>query len=127
MKNPSDPRHKKRIVLLKKLFSWSFQKQTVKNQSIQKIIKKLPQIDKIIAESAPQFPIEQINKIDLAVLRLAIWELLFFKKTPYKVVIDEAVELAKQYGGERSSQFINGVLGSIVKKYVSSIRKKTKN
>ena len=53
---------------------------------------------------------------ELAALRLAIWELIFKKqKEPYKVIIDEAVEIAKEYGSETSGSFVNGVLGSIVK------------
>jgi len=87
-----------------------------------KIVKKLKEIDKIIEESAPQFPISQINKIDLAVLRLATWELLFAKTAPYKVIIDEAIELGKKYGSEKSSKFINGVLGTVVKEYVPQVK-----
>lgn len=119
MKTASDPRHKKRKETVKELFSWSFRKQKAQNQVAKKIIKNLKKIDKTIRESAPQFPIEQINKVDLAILRLATWELILAKTAPYKVVIDEAVELAKEYGSENSPGFINGVLGTVVKKYVS--------
>ena len=70
----------------------------------------------MIAQNAPAWPIEQINPVDLATLRLAIYELLYKKKKePYKVIIDEAVEIAKDYGTETSGSFINGVLGAIVK------------
>ncbi len=76
---------------------------------------KLPVIDKIITKYAPEWPLEKINKVDLAILRLAIYELLT-KNAPYKVIINEAVEIAKTYGSQNSSSFINGVLGKIVEK-----------
>ncbi|MBI1982106.1 MAG: transcription antitermination factor NusB, partial [Candidatus Levybacteria bacterium] len=64
--------------------------------------------------AAPEFPIGKINKVDLAVLRLAVFELLVERKEPQKVIIDEAIELAKEYGGETSPSFINGALGNIL-------------
>lgn len=67
-------------------------------------------------EAAPKWPIEKINRIDLAILRLAVWELFYKRKTPPKVAIDEAIELAKEFGAENSPSFINGVLGTIFKK-----------
>ena len=70
--------------------------------------------NKKIAEAAPQWPTEKLNKIDLAILRLATHELQD-TKTPPKVVIDEAVELAKEFGSESSPSFVNGVLGTILK------------
>lgn len=73
-------------------------------------------IDKAIETSAPQFPVDKISKIDVAVLRLAVYELLFEKSQPQKVIIDEAIELAKEFGGDKSPSFINGVLGHILKK-----------
>lgn len=119
MKTSSDPRHKRRERVIKELFSWSFQKQKCQEPLTKAVIKKLEEIDKIIEESAPQFPIEQINKIDLAILRIAIFEMVFGKTAPYRVIIDEAVELAKKYGSEKSSKFINGALGAVVKKHGS--------
>ncbi len=77
------------------------------------IFRKRQKIDKIIGKAAPEFPIDKINKIDLAILRLAVFELAIEKKEPPKVIIDEAIELAKEYGGETSPQFINGALGNI--------------
>ena len=62
------------------------------------------------------FPISKIAKIDVAILRLAVYELIFEKNTPPKVIIDEAIELAKEYGSDSSPSFVNGVLGSIYKK-----------
>lgn len=72
----------------------------------------MKKIDKIITKAAPAWPIDKINKIDLAILRFAVYELME-KVTPQKVVIDEAVEIAKEYGSESSSSFVNGVLGTI--------------
>jgi N utilization substance protein B len=118
MKIPKDPRHKAREKIIKELFGWSFQQEiVVKNKTVKEIIKKIKKIDKIIAKAAPQWPIEQINRIDLAILRLAIWELLIARREPQKVIIDEAVELAKTYGGEKSPAFINGALGAVLKSY----------
>lgn len=116
MKTPHDPRHKKREKAIKNLFRWSFQKdQKIKNELVLMIIKNLKKIDAIITKAAPEWPAEQINKIDLAILRLAVYELNILAKEPPKVIIDEAVELAKAYGSEKSSSFINGVLGTILK------------
>jgi len=74
-----------------------------------------PQIDKIIEKSAPEWPLEQITIVDRNVLRIGIFELLFGdkKEVPPKVAINEAIELAKNYGGESSGRFVNGVLGTI--------------
>lgn len=69
--------------------------------------------DAMIAPAAPEWPIDQIAKMDLTILRLAIYELMIKREVPPKVVINEAVELAKSFGGENSSRFINGVLGTI--------------
>ncbi len=77
-------------------------------------------LDQHIARSAQEFPIEKINKADLAILRLAVYELLIERKEPTNVIIDEAIELAKEYGGETSPGFINGTLGSIVQYEKSS-------
>ena len=113
MKTKSDPRHQRRIHLIQQLFSYNINPKG-KYLDIQKIIKILPQINKLIVKSAPEWPIEKINKIDLAILRLAIFELLFSKNVPTKVAIDEAVELAKEYGAKSSAGFINGVLGKVI-------------
>ena len=79
------------------------------------IISHLHDIDELIKTNAPKWPIDKINQVDLAILRSAIWELRFQTKTPPKVVIDEAVELAKEFGTDTSSSFVNGCLGSIIK------------
>lgn len=120
MKTKFDPRHKKREKTIQDLFAFSFKKnQPPKTEVGKKIFKSIQKIDQIITESAPEWPLEQINKIDLAILRLAIWELIIKKKEPPKVIIDEAIELGKTYGSEKSSSFINGVLGTVFKKWTS--------
>ncbi|MDO8567613.1 MAG: transcription antitermination factor NusB [Dehalococcoidales bacterium] len=70
-------------------------------------------IDENLRKYATAWPVEQIAIIDRNILRLAIWEILFDNKVPVKVSINEAVELAKSYGGDSSAKFVNGVLGSI--------------
>jgi transcription antitermination protein NusB len=114
MKYKKDPRHTKRQIIVQNLFSWSFNPK--KNRKIEEITQNLDVIDKLIQAHANEWPIQQIAKLDLAILRLALYELVIVKKEPVKVIIDEAVELAKEYGGETSPSFINGVLGSIVQK-----------
>jgi N utilization substance protein B len=71
------------------------------------------QIDANIKKFAPTWPIAQISVIDRNILRLAIFEILFDNKTPIKVAINEAVELAKNFGSDSSPRFINGVLSSV--------------
>jgi len=79
------------------------------------IMSSLNKIDPIIEKAAPEWPIEQITIIDRNILRLGVYELLFGdpEEVPPKVAINEAIELAKTFGGESSSRFINGVLGTI--------------
>lgn len=74
------------------------------------------QIDAIISPAAPDWPIEQIAKIDKAILRIGVYELAIERTVPPKVAINEAVELAKAFGGENASKFVNGVLGTIYRK-----------
>ncbi|MGA2910637.1 MAG: transcription antitermination factor NusB [Candidatus Microgenomates bacterium] len=114
MKTPTDPRHLRRREAVKALFAETFTVQPNLPELVQKILKQQDKIDKLIREAAPEWPIDKLNKIDLAVLRLAVYE-LENEDTPPKVVIDEAVELAKEFGSESSSSFINGVLGTIYK------------
>lgn len=113
MKNPLDPRHKKRQKLVEDLFRKEFHDQPIDSKASD-IFSQINFIDKNIQKAAPEFPIEKINKADLAILRLAIYELLIEKKQPPKAIIDEAIELAKEYGGETSPSFVNGALGNIV-------------
>jgi N utilization substance protein B len=115
MKSSKDPRHKRRQKAVKDLFAYSFKKDQSASEGAQNIIDKIKEIDKLISKSAPAWPINKLNKIDLAILRLATYE-IEFTDTPPKVAIDEAVEIAKEYGGESSPSFINGVLGNILVK-----------
>ena len=114
MKTATDPRHLRRREAVKVLFAETFASQPELPELAQKILKKKEDLDRQIQEAAPAWPIDKLNKIDLAILRLAVYE-LENETTPPKVVIDEAVELAKEYGSESSSSFVNGVLGTIYK------------
>lgn len=75
----------------------------------------LKAIDKKISSNLRGWKLSRISYVDKNILRFAIYEILFFKKTPIKVSVNEAVELAKKYGGEESYKFINGVLGNLIK------------
>lgn len=113
MKTPYDPRHKKRQKIIEEIFKIEFHKQKVGKET-EKILPFFETIDSKIKNAAKEFPVDKINKIDLAILRLAVYELLIEKKEPKKVIIDEAIELAKEYGGDTSPAFINGALGAII-------------
>lgn len=113
MKTSSDPRHKSRIERVQSLFAHSFQSSTSK--SLAGILEHLAVIDETISHAAPEWPLNKINRIDLAILRQGTYELLFDKSVPPKVVIDESVEIGKTYGGDSSPSFVNGVLGTILK------------
>lgn len=121
MKTANDPRHLNRQHLVQELFKNGFHKQSVSPKA-QEIVKHLPFLDEKIKKAAPEFPLDKINRVDLAILRLATYELLIVKKEPTNVIIDEAVELGKEFGGQSSPSFINGALGNIV-----SHEKSTKN
>ena len=84
------------------------------------VVKKKTIIDEIIEKAAPDWPIEKISVVDRNILRLGLYELLFGDRTqvPPKVAINESIELAKSFGGENSSKFINGVLGGVYKELV---------
>jgi N utilization substance protein B len=81
---------------------------------------KLDLIDKIIEKTAPEWPINQINPLDRNILRIGIFELLYESKdeVPPKVAINESIELAKNFGGENSRKFVNGVLGTIYRELI---------
>lgn len=113
MKTSFDPRHVRRQKLVQELFAIDFHNKQGSKQAQEIYIHK-NSIDEKIKNAATEFPIEKINKIDLAILRLGIYELTIEKKEPEKVIIDEAIELAKEYAGETSPSFINGVLGKIM-------------
>ncbi len=114
MKTALDPRHQKRQTATQELFAWAFKKQKTSSELTKKVLENLEIIDKTVAENAPEFPLDRINGVDLAILRLAIYELMIARTEPVKVIIDEAIELAKEFGGENSPSFINGVLGKVL-------------
>ena len=153
MKKSHDKRHVARIIALQALFEWSFNSTNIEqiaqrdlqldlSEELEKEPKKeidtelvtfllkgttdnLDAIDKIIEKAAPEWPLPQIAKVDLEILRISIFELYIARSVPPKVAIDEAVELAKQFGGENSSKFINGVLGTVVKELMPEVSEKT--
>ncbi len=88
--------------------SGGFSKELVKE-----VVKNLTEIDDCIKKYAPQWPLKQITLVDRNIIRLGIFELIFLRQTPPKVVINEAIEMAKTFGGRTSGKFVNGVLGAI--------------
>ncbi len=142
MKSKADPRHAARKLALSSIFCWLFSepqeeetldlcKKLLEDPSVdlnltQNIVagvkKHKKEIDEIIKQCATDWPLDKISKVDLVVLRISIFELLYDnKKVPEKVAIDEAVELAKEFGNDTSSKFVNGVLGTVV-----DLKKETK-
>lgn len=136
MKRATDPRHLARVLALQELFSKDFNKDSINTDIIpltelieldeiteydtklyekikEGVIDNNTEIDSIITKYAPQWPLDQIKLVDLQILRIAIFEGFIGKITPPKVALDEAIEIAKEFGGETSSKFINGVLGAI--------------
>ncbi|MBI2641578.1 transcription antitermination factor NusB [Candidatus Roizmanbacteria bacterium] len=114
-----DPRHLKRIETLQNLFAFSFRKVKTNlpypdDERTKGILKHIEKIDRSIEKFAKRYPLDLIAKTDLAILRLSIYELTFEKKIPQKVVIDEAIELAKEFSGEKSYGFINAILGKVL-------------
>jgi transcription antitermination protein NusB len=97
-------------------------KQFIK-QLVEGVKKHQEDIDSIIRPVAPDWPIEQIARMDRITLRIGVYELLHDKSVPPKVVINEAVELAKAFGGENSSKFINGVLGTVLRNQEEKTKK----
>ncbi|MFN4212433.1 MAG: transcription antitermination factor NusB [Microgenomates group bacterium] len=111
-----DIRHQRRIKIVQQLYAYSFFSQQPIDKfhlKTKKIIEKKDQLNSQIEKFAPRFPLKKIARVDLAILQLAIYELTIEKKEPPKVIINEAVELAKELGSERSYAFINAVLGKI--------------
>lgn len=137
MKVKADPRHNSRRLALSSIFCWLFNdteaeacalisKEHLEESDIDETLVKhivdgvktnLDEIDRIIGESAPEWPLDKISKVDLVILRIAIFEILFGKRAPVRVAIDEAIEVAKEYGNDTSHKFVNGVLGTVVEKY----------
>jgi len=83
------------------------------------VVDKSEEIDKLITTFAPQWPLDQITNVDRNVLRIGTYELKFSENIPSKVAINEAIELAKSFGGESSGRFVNGVLGAVYKDMVA--------
>jgi len=131
-------RHLSRSIAMQALYEWDFRGQeagqleeitsrTIEEfgpgleesnfvqQIVKGVIKHLPKLDKIIEKAAPEWPLEQITIVDRNILRIGLYELIFGNReeVPPKVAINEAVELAKTFGGESSGKFINGVLGTV--------------
>ncbi len=133
-------RHLSRSIVLQTLFEWDLNAidkkeiRTVLDRNVDEfaenktdtpfmaklldgVLGKQPELDQVIEKAAPEWPIDRISPVDRNILRLGLYELLFAdrKEVPAKVAINEAIELAKQFGGENSSRFVNGVLGAVYK------------
>jgi len=131
-------RHLARTIAMQSLFMWDFNGRKDKDLSeivkgnffyfapsfndngfVKKIVKgvidNLPEIDKAIVKYATEWPLDQITIVDRNVLRIGVFELLLAGDIPPKVAINEAIEIAKAFGGESSGKFVNGVLGAIFK------------
>lgn len=126
-------RHLSRTIAMQSLYEWDFHPEKpileiaqrvaepVKkdidfeylNRVVSGAVKSAQEHDQLITQAAPEWPIDQISVIDKSILRLAAYELLNDLDIPPKVAINEAVEIAKTFGGENSSKFINGVLGTL--------------
>ena len=117
----SDQRHDRRIKLMQDLFACTFNEENTRiclaekpaDSTVVTIIKNLANIDAKIKQAAPERPLEEINKVDLSILRLIVHE-SDTKKTPKKVLLNEAIELAKYFSAENSPGFVNGVLAKII-------------
>jgi len=95
---------------------FNFQEKLFFQELVQNILKNIKKIDSFILQYAPQWPVEKITIIDRNILRIGVFELLISAQAPPKVIINEAIEIAKLFGSETSSKFINGVLGAIYEK-----------
>ena len=100
-----------------KEFGPGLEDQSLVWQIVTGVVEHLIKIDKIIEKAAPEWPLNQITIVDRNILRIGLFELLYANKeeVPPKVAINEAIELAKSFGGESSGKFINGVLGTVYK------------
>jgi len=150
MKRSTDPRHQARILALQELFSKYFKKGEIKTERISikellelnemteydkelykkiidGVVEKQEEIDILIQKYAPQWSIDQMKLVDLQILRMAIYEGFVGTITPPKVAIDEAIEVAKDFGGEINSKFVNGVLGAIYEQQKEDNKDEEKN
>lgn len=89
-------------------------------ETVDGVLTHLDEIDKKIIHYAPNWPMEQMNLIDRNILRIGVFELYFTTAIPHKVAINEAIELAKSYGGQSSGKFVNGILGAMYNDIVAS-------
>ncbi len=96
---------------------------------LQGVLEKRPDLDQVIIKAAPEWPIEKIGRVDRNILRIGLYELLFADRAevPAKVAINEAIELGKNFGGDSSGRFINGVLGSVYKELGEPGKNETSN
>lgn len=138
-------RHLARTLAMQTLYEWDFQPdkssdallqlnlQSIDHadgdtaflhQLVHETIKHVHEIDQLVIKAAPEWPIDQISVVDKSILRLAVAELIFMKEVPPKVVINEAVELSKTFGGDTTSKFVNGVLGTVYRQSERYIEEK---
>ena len=87
--------------------------QTYMEEKYHRVMEKLPEIDKLIGDTAEGWKLSRLAKVDLSILRLAVYEMKYDEDGPAGVAINEAVELAKKFGGDDSPAFINGILGKL--------------
>ena len=136
-------RHLGRTIIMQSLYQWDFRGKDVNElqaslehnlkefapefddvsfveQTVNGILTYADQVDAIITKYAPQWPLEQITLVDRNVLRIGVYELKFNPAIPARVAINEAIELAKTFGGESSGKFVNGVLGAIYRDLLSA-------
>lgn len=111
--NPSDEMGEQKELYLDGIENLQGKDQAYIQDKFEKIRAKLPEIDEILNKASKGWKTSRMGKVDLAILRLASYELLFDEDVPGKVAINEAVELAKKFGGDESPSFINGVLGKV--------------
>lgn len=111
--NPSDEMGEQKELYLDGIENLQEKDQAYIQDKFEKIRAKLPEIDEILNKASKGWKTSRMGKVDLAILRLASYELLFDEDVPGKVAINEAVELAKKFGGDESPSFINGVLGKV--------------
>lgn len=109
-----DPRHFKRVKIVQEIYSLFFNPSSPKHKKSLSVIEFRKEIDELISQAAPKYTIDKISRVDVAILEVAIYELIFEKKEPVKVIINEAVEIAKEMSSEKSPGFINAVLGKII-------------
>lgn len=136
-------RHLSRTIALQSLYEWDFRGRpegklaVIEQQTVAEVAPKFDdqgfvqelldgvarnqkEIDELIVRYAPEWPLDQITMVDRNVLRLGVYELAFSEAVPSKVAINEAIEVAKAFGGESSGRFVNGVLGAVYRDRVAA-------